>query len=458
MAKHPDYILSQNYHLNGTWEIIDDNNVCNYSGILDLSPNGIRLKLFIDSFKREFIAQHWDVIHGKLLTGESITLVNCFYTGGPNDTRDIICNYVVSGKKYLDNKSLLFDKIHMEYEEHRVWLDPYSEKINDKLPDKVIIEKDKDKIIFDINVNKNINIKMNYYLRYCLNCFKESEFEEHYYLSITNKNKFTLKDAITKYRFNWKILLSMFVGKPCNIKTVLLDKSKERFYLYYCDFFYPKEKDLATPWMYMPYYEVKPYLKKIMHYWFKRISKQEGYTRELFFTGFDNLAKPDQESFLASIKAIEGIATNSTNNKFLNDIQFDSLKNIVKDYLVQQNFNSSQRRNLLKKLVIVNEKKSLTDKVQRFICSNLPITVRKRLKLTDYSLQKICKIRNALSHNTGIHYFYVCKNFNEFIKINYILNAILFYYYSYKMGIPNEIISQGLFDRYFLIRKGLGVK
>lgn len=458
MVKHPDFILSKDYHLNGIWEIKDNNCTYTYSGILVLSPKNIRLNLFIDSYVPEFKNQFWDIIHGKLLTGEHITLVNCYYTGGPNDTRDILCNYVISGKEYLDKHSLFFDKIYMEYEEHRAWLLPNSEQINDRSSDKVIIEKDKDKTIFNFKINNKLQVSMNYHLQYCLNCFKEADFEEHYYFIITDKNKFTIKDAITKYRFNWKILLSIFVGKACNIKTVFLDSNNKRFYLYYCDFFYKKEQDLITHWMFMPYYAIDKYLKKIFYYWFKRIPKQDSYTRELFFTGFDNFTHPDQESFLASIKAIEGLATKLTSDTFLDETQFSNLKDIVKSFLIQQNLNSSKRRSILKKLITVNEKKSLTDKVQRFINNKLPINVRKKLKLTDNYVNKICQVRNTLSHNKGIHYFYVCKTFDKFIKMNFILNSILLYYYSLEMGIPKEVIYEGLFERYYLVRHGLNIK
>lgn len=42
--------------------------------------------------------------------------------------------------------------------------------------------------------------------------------------------------------------------------------------------------------------------------------------------------------------------------------------------------------------------------------------------------------------------------------MNFILNSILLYYYSLEMGIPKEVIYEGLFERYYLVRRGLNIK
>lgn len=447
MSKEYFYDLNKSYELKGYWQFKNGEEAEEIAGILKLSKDEIRLELFApiwNFFSRK--EQIFDVLNGRLLNGEAVSLIDVSITF-LGETTDFHAGYCVIGEIFNSSEEATFENFYICQKDLRNWIWKKTSDFSDngkELEYKLSTPK-KD---FEIQVNDNLIISNFYATRHQWSIYNEPYFEQNICLvfkSITTP--FNLKEVITKYIYDWNVLFSIMVGRVCNIEYVKSKKGNNFIHIFYRKDHYPS-KEIPGPSMIIPYSLIQDNFENILKIWFNQTNKIKKFAKELFMSGFEiwNLNQLTKEGFLNLFQAIEGLSEiNEQEYRVENDI-IEELENLAKKFLESKNVKPSIAKKIYKRIPGLNEKKPANILVENFLQNKLNKEIYELLKFNNEYIEEMTTIRHTLSHNKGQNYYDIITH-SEFQDMYLKMLVSLFYAFAVDSGIDKEIVISGIKDR-----------
>ncbi len=444
--------LGEEYELKGHWFIPINDEYKTAAGILFLSPNEIKLKLFVNGHDHDLLpflgglkANSFDIINGQLLTGEPVTLLDSFFIGGRDDTTDLASNYCFVGKSFDYRDNINFDSFIVYQEDTSKWLHSNTSGITTN-NENIIIEVQKPKKDFEIKANDNLKISNFYSTSWSHGISQPVEYEQKIHLKFESIHiAFTFKD-ILDYIYEWNIIKSIMVGRPCNINYLIGVNNKTNIHIYYMKEKFAN-KDLLALEMILPYHSIKDCLPNILKSWFNNNDKIKALAKELFFNGFCMLNKISKEKYLELIQSVEGLATIKKQKYYIDPKSgiIEKLQKKIAEELTKLNIdNNDIIEAFVGKLPNCNNQVSLTSILKKFILEEFEPELLYKLKIDEHYVKKIVDLRHQLSHNKGQSPYDL--NFKELQDMIDKLIIILIYYFAVDNEVPPEIVKRGILE------------
>jgi hypothetical protein len=355
-----------------------------------------------DSFDKSFDlhSNYVDIILGKTLNGESVTLYNCYesYRDLLNYTKSIyIINNIFIGDHFTNKDDLCFNAIKISFNNLETWiqyseLDPFDKIFCEGMELNIEIKQEK---IFNLDQNSTFKI--------LTQVFKERNFEPkfiHYY----NKSDIIL-DSNIKKDFNillneglfFSKLLTVFIQTYIYPLEISFLPSKNNNIKFYARFDYPINSNLIQTYnkILFPYKKISNIFSTIITKYYEIKDKIEMSMSSIYDFYF-NVIRYDDNKFTNLVNSLESMHKNFRNPPIWSKKEFQENKNRILSKL-----DENEKGIFLNNFMVKNEPSIKERLIDIFTnCSDKKINnyIKNKFNNLDNYCNIIAKTRNAYTH------------------------------------------------------------